>query len=138
MKDPFYAGLVFQIEQMICLADEEAKEASLTLNDSQIQSALIKAQKLVKGGVPKVPEATDRERVLSKLIMSLYHAPDALMKETTAPDGTREERPLSISEWVKALETTVDSIKTRKDGAPGSREYLEFVHEFIAQARTRN
>ncbi|SFI19289.1 hypothetical protein [Nitrosomonas sp. Nm34] len=36
MKDSFYAGLLFQIEQMICQADDEAKSKGQILTDSQI------------------------------------------------------------------------------------------------------
>lgn len=135
MKDPYYAGLLFQIEQMICLADDEASESGVELTDSQVRSALIKATKLVQGGSPKILQETDRDQVLWKLIMSLYNAPDEILEETEAADGTIEERRLQIRNWVKALETVEDSIKTRKGNSPGSRDYLIFVQAFIANAQ---
>jgi len=68
MKDPFYARLLFKIEQMICVADAEAKSQGLELTDSQVRSALVKAQKKVAGGEPDIPNATERDRVLAMLI----------------------------------------------------------------------
>ena len=36
-----------------------------------------------------------------------------------------------------AIEAVVDSVKTRRSDVPGSREYLEFVKEFVARAEAR-
>lgn len=135
MKDPFYAGLLFQIEQMICQADDEAMRMGLELTDSQVRSAIIKAQKKVQGEEPVIPETNERERILAALIDSVYQAPDELVERVTAEDGTEDEQPLEISHWVNALETVQDSIKTRNSGIPGSRNYLIFLHGFIAQAK---
>ena len=134
MKDPFYAGLLFKIEQMICLADDEAKSQGLELTDSQVRSALIKAKKKVEGGEPDIPDATERDRILALLIDGLFQAPDDILEQTPGADGRVQEEPLRISEWVKALETVEDSVKTRKSNIPGSRDYLNFVHRFIQQA----
>lgn len=135
MKDPFYAGLVFQIEHIICQADDDAKSKGLQLTDSQVRSTLIKTQKKLHGGGADIPPANEKDRILAELINSLCHAPNALMQQTTKADGTSEERPLEISDWLKALETVEDSVKTRKSSIPGSRDYLDFVHGFLAQAK---
>ena len=137
MKDPFYAGLLFQIENIICQADDYAKTKGLQLTDSQVKSALIKTQKKLQGGEPDIPETNERERILAELVNSLIHAPDPLMEQTTTDDGRAEEKPLNISDWVKALETVEDSVKTRKSNIPGSRDYLDFVHGFIGQVHHR-
>jgi hypothetical protein len=99
MKDPFYAGLLFQIEHIICQADDDAKSKTIPLIDS------------------------------------LCRAPQALTERITKDDGTVDDRPLSTSDWLKALETVEDSVKTRKCSTPGSRTYLDFAHGFMAQAR---
>ena len=134
LKDPFYAGLLFQIEQIICQADDAAKSQGLELTDSQVRSALIKAKKKVEGGDPDILEATERDRILAMLIDSLYQAPDDLIEQTTGEDGATHAQPLRISAWVKALEAVEDSVKTRKSSSPGSRNYLNFVQGFIRQA----
>jgi hypothetical protein len=134
MKDPYYAGLLFAIEQMICLADDEAKAEGMSLTDSQVRSAILKAQKLVQGGSPDIPETNERERVLAGLIHAIYHAPDEMIKDTVTADGPSNE-PLPLPDWINALETIADSIKTRRSTVPGSRDYLNFVHGFISEAR---
>ena len=138
MKDPFYAALLFQIERMICLADEEAKELGIELTDSQVRSALIKARKLVQGANPEVSDENERDQVLARLIRSIYHAPDDLMEETKASDGSTETQPLQVPHWLNALETVADSIKTRKSDVPGSRCYLSYIHSFLEQAMDQN
>lgn len=135
MKDPFYAGLLFQIEQMICQADNEAKSKGQILTDSQIRSALIKTRKRAGGGGMDIPETNERERIIAKLINNLFQAPEEIFEQITSDDGTIQEQPLKISDWIKALETVEDSIKTRKSSIPGSRDYLDFVHHFIEQAK---
>ena len=111
MKDSFYAGLLIQIERMIYLTDKEAWENGVELTDSQIRSALIKAKKLAQGDAPTVPEATPRDQVLAKLILSLQEAPGDLVVETRLPDGTTEEEPLPMVDWVKALETVMADLR---------------------------
>lgn len=135
MRDPFYAGLLFQIEHIICQADDDAKSKAIPLTDSQIRSALIKTQKTLKGQSPDIPATTDKDKLLAALIDSLCRAPQALTERITKDDGTAEDRPLRTSDWIKALETVEDSVKTRKSSTPGSRTYLEFAHGFMAQAR---
>jgi len=133
MKDPYYAGLLFQIEQMICEADDEAKCMGLQLTDSQVRSAMLKAQRKVRGEEPVISETNEREKILSALIDSIYQAPDYIMKRTMTDDGAEEEEPLPISDWRKALETVAGSIQTRRSNVPGSRCYLDFLHGFIGK-----
>ena len=135
MKDPFYAGLLFKIEQIICQVDDEAKRQGLELTDSQIRSALVKARKKVAGEDPDIPEATERDKILARLIDGLFQAPDDILEQILGPDGTVDEEPLRLSEWIKALETVEDSVKTRKSNIPGSRDYLNFAHRFVQQAK---
>ena len=134
MKDPFYAGLLFQIERIICQADEEAKNRGLQLTDSQVRSTLVKTRKKLLGGSPEIPKTNVREEILAELVWSLALAPVTMMKTKTAKDGTKEEHPLDLAEWVNGLETVESSMKTRAEKTPGSRGYLDFVHGFIAQA----
>ncbi len=134
MKDPYYTGLLFQIEQIICQADETAKGLGIQLTDSQIRSALIKTRKKAAGADPEIPLALERDRILAGLIDSLLQAPGQLGKRVVTAEG-EVEKPLPLADWTNALETVEDSIKTRKSNTPGSRHYLDFVHGFIAQAK---
>lgn len=136
MKDPFYVGLLFQIESIICRADDDAKTKGLQLTDSQVKSALIKTQKKLQGGDPDIPETNERERLLAGLIERLIQAGSSSRVEHSANgDGRAEDGAPSTSDWAKALETVEDSLKTRKSNVPGSRDYLDFVHGFIGQAK---
>lgn len=116
MKDPFYAGLLFQIESQLSQTDEVAKVMGLQLTDSQVKSALIKAQKKLQGGTPAIPQANDREKLMASLIDTLC---------LTSVDKQA---------WSNALETVADSIKTRTGNVPGSRNYLDFVQDFVRSA----
>lgn len=137
MKDPFYAQLLFHIESMICRTDELAKEAGITLTDSQVRSTLIKAKQIVDGADFNMPETNERENILSNLAMNIWHAPDEIMMETTDCEGKPQSEPLDLALWSNALETVADSIKTRKSNVPGSRCYLDYVQDFIADSQKR-
>ncbi len=117
MKDPVYAGLLFQIESQVSQLDEVAKSKGLQLSDSQVRSALIKAQKRILGETPAIPQTNDREKLLAGLIDNLCI--------------TTVDKHI----WANALETVVDSIKTRTGNTPGTRDYLEFVQGFIRSAK---
>ncbi|MEI6514360.1 MAG: hypothetical protein WCO77_00150 [bacterium] len=132
MKDPFYAGLMFQIESIICQVDNDAKINGLQLTDSQVRSSLIKAQKKLLGETPVIPQTNEREKILAGLITSLCLAPEALREEA---GNNGEKKPLDILDWAKALEAVEDSVKTRKSDIPGSRDYLNFAQGFIRQAK---
>jgi len=132
MKNPFYAQLIFQAEGILSRADSAAKEKGIELSDSQVRSAVIKSMKTLKGQNPDIPKSNEREDLLAVLIESLVHAPDYLGIESLDPDapGVRIDK----IHWINALETVADSIKTRKLDTPGSRVYLNFIHNFIAGA----
>lgn len=137
MNDPYYAELLFQIEQLICQADDDAQSKGLQLTDSQVRSAILKAQKKVQGAEPGIPETNERERLLAALIDRIYQAPDGMVKRVLTEAGGMAEEPLPLADWAQALETVADSIKTRKSDLPGSRDYLGFLHGFIAHARSK-
>ena len=135
MRDPFFAHLMFLIEQMISEADVDARAQGVTLRDSQVQSALTKARGLASGKSPRIEEATDADRVLRTLILSIDHAPNELIERSIDPDGLRQEKPLDAADWIMAIETVIDSIKTRRSEIPGSRDYLDFVEAFVKRAK---
>lgn len=130
MRDPFFAQLMFLIEQTICNADRDAKEQGVILKDSQVQSALAKARGLAAGKAPKIEESTAAERILKELVLSICHAPQALAAQSLDAEGPRQEEPLRTADWNLAIEAVVDSIKTRRSEIPGSRDYLDFLRDF--------
>jgi len=126
---------MFMIEQKICVADGAAREAGIILKDSQIQSALTKARGLAAGKEPKIEGSTEAEQILKALILSIHHAPKNMRKQLDDPGISQKEEPLQMTDWILAIEAVVDSIKTRRSDVPGSRNYLDFVQDFIAQAK---
>jgi hypothetical protein len=135
MKDPFFAGLIFQAEHIIYQAGSDAKSKGYPLTDSQVRSAVIKTQKKLQGADPAIQVTNVREQCLADLIDSLLHAPNALAEEVITENGQRTEKPLCLSDWVKTLETVADSIKTRKSPVPGSRDFLDYLQGFIAHGK---
>mgnify|MGYP000878450488 FL=1 len=43
-------------------------------------------------------------------------------------------KEISPREWINALETVMDSIKTRTGSISGSRDYLDFLKGFMAES----
>ena len=136
MKDPFFAQLLFQIETLICQADDDSKTRGMQLTDSQMRSTLIKTQKKLQGGEPEIAETTERDKILARLATLLLHAPIVRAKQSAEQDDKGEQ--VRVTDWIKALETVEDSIQTRKSGLPGSRDYLDYIHDFIGQAKGLN
>ena len=135
MRDPFFAQLLFIIEQLICSADLRAKDLGITLRDSQIQSALIKAAAIASGKNPKVEAATEMDLILKDLIFSIIQEPENIIEKVLTDGQVTSEAALRIVDWIAAIETVLDSIKTRRSGVPGARDYLDYVHQFIAKAK---
>ena len=132
LEDPYFLGLLHNIETLVCVYDDQAKEEGIALNDSHIKSALIRARKLVEGSDPKVPDETTRDQILQGLTMAIYHAPDAITmeevsraKDSPAPDVEQEDT--LIEDWILALKVVEDSIKNHQLPVPGSRGYLDFI-----------
>ncbi len=135
MSDSFTAQLLFVIEQLICDADLNAKDIGITLKDSQIQSSLIKAAAIASGKNPKVEDTTEIDQILKDLIIRITQAPDIIIEKLVTDGQVESKAALRAVDWIAAIKMVVDSIKTRRSGIPGAREYLDFVHQFIANAK---
>jgi hypothetical protein len=135
MGDPFSAQLMFQIEQFICRANSQTKEKGLALTDSQVRSALITTIKKLEGADPAIPRANDRDAILAELIETLCLASQDLGEKFTAVDGAEVEQDLAAADWTKAIEAVEHSLQIRKSPVPGSRCYLDYVQQLIADAK---
>lgn len=138
MKDPFFAYLMSVIEKVIVEADTEAKERSRQFTDSQVRSSLIKAIKAAKGEKPHVPAESDHERLLADLIQRILRKREDILTRAVDEDGSEhgennesQGEPIPLSQWILAMETVVSSIKIRTQMTPGSRGYLDFIHDFV-------
>jgi hypothetical protein len=134
MKDPFYAGLMYALESRICALDDRAREAGVILSDSQIQSMLIKLEKSLRGKSPGIPQGCPRDQMLAVWIEANRTPPEELRMERIQESGETVLEPISIGDWLLAVMALIESVKKRRSPIPGSRAYLDFVHDFIARA----
>ena len=132
MKDPFYANLLFRIEIHVHAADCAAKATGMSLNDSQVRSAILRAAKIVAGQNPKLPDDNARDKLLASLVQVL--AEERIKTQLDPALASRVGKEITPREWINALETLIDSIKTRTGPFPGSRDYLDFLKEFIEES----
>ncbi len=137
MKDPFFAQLLFLIEQLVCMADQEAAGKGIVLKDSQIVSALTKARGLFAGKEPKIIDSSEPDRIMAKLIHSIHDLSTQFLEQIQDENGELQKAPVDNRDWIGAIETVLDSISTRRSGIPGSRNYLDYVQDFIADAVER-
>jgi hypothetical protein len=135
MKDPYYATILYQIELALHDADLAAAAAELSITDSQVNSVVNKALSFFAGKAPKLAEpASDRDRILR----TAYSAITALHKTLEIRDGETDEKyPVSMlkRDLHRALKTVRLSIKDRKAPGSGSRAYLDFLQDFISEAK---
>lgn len=135
MQDSFFAQLIFLVEDSIVIVDIAARDEGIILKDSQIQSALVKAKALVSGKAPKIEESKAAERMLKTLILRIGALSKGEREWADAVAALPCKTPVRPVDWVLAIEALLDSIKVRRSNVPGARDYLDFVHGFIEQAR---
>jgi hypothetical protein len=138
MKDPFFGYLMAVIEKVIVQADTEAMERSRKFTDSQIRSTLIKAIKTAKGEKPAIPAGSEHDKLLADLIPRILRKREDILTRIVdednnehAEDNERPDEPVQLSHWILAMETVVSSIRIRTQMTPGSRGYLDFIHDFV-------
>ena len=136
MQDPFFAQILFAIERRIQLADVAAAKRGGVFTDSLVRSALVQAANTAKGRPPAPVPATApaKERLPSELAAEILLARNDLQVVETGADGTDTVVPLPTSQWVDSLQAVRESCAIRGDGQPGSRAYLDYLREFMAQA----
>ena len=138
MRDPFYTQMIFSIENIICQADAEAKSKGITLTDAHVKSALNKARRLTEGKTPEIPECNERERILAKLIRTVHSGPQVLAEIRVGPDGKEEQVDINRRDWIAAIKRVEKSLDIRRGTAPGSRNYMDYVNDFLSDIQNRN
>ena len=129
MNDPFYAKLMYVIELVISKVDEMAKQQGVTLNDSTIKSALNKARKrTLENAMVQVSSLKTREDFIEELARSIAVNRTHLAEEM---EGETEKKDISRVEWIKAISAVEASLKVRRSGLPGGRDYLDFLKRFM-------
>jgi hypothetical protein len=134
MKDPFYAGIVFEIERRLVEEDKTALSLGIVLTDSQVISGFTKVLGAAEGKPAKLPASSNpRDELLAGLSGKLTAVREEIFEaeEGQDPDAAK---PLSTVHWATALRCVIESARVRKGSAPGSRYYLDFLGPFIADA----
>jgi hypothetical protein len=137
MKDSFYAPILLEIENKIHEGDRLAAARGIYLTDSNIRSLLLKASHAAKGKKPKpVPEsASAKDKFLAEFLDQLIDLQNSIFVAESPVEGTVDEQPLPVADWIRALACIKDSCGIRTGDEPGSRGYLDFLPGFLAQAR---
>ena len=126
MKDPYFAAILMRIEGHIHDMDRETREAGgLVPKDSAVKSALRKAE-LAMGGKPpaKKPKGAEEEWIAA-LCGALVETGREMAKEGGVP----------AAHFITALKATQSSLDTRREMAGHPRGYLDFLAEFMSEAR---
>jgi len=117
MRDPFFAQLMFSIEDLVCTADSKARGKEIVLKDSQILFTLTKAQGLISGKQPHINDSTESDRILRNLIFAI--------SQLTANPDSRVLEPLEegLLEPVSKKDSrlTIEAVRKR-----ASNELLTF------------
>ncbi len=126
--------LMYCIENIVYQADDEATRLGMHLTDSQVKSALNKVTKLLLGRKIEIPASSQKEKLIAKLIDSIYWARENLTEKRCDRHGEIVEKPLSRAEWLKTIEAVESSIKIMKSHEPGSRRYIEHMRAFMSKS----
>jgi hypothetical protein len=136
MRDPRYSSILFAIESKLHEADCLALARGLSLTDSNIRSLLVRAMNDAKGKAAKAAEkaASDKEQFLAEALEQVKAIYSVIVEEQQLADGTVQERPLPVADWLLALDAIKDSCAIRTTQEPGSRGYLEYLKSFMKDA----
>jgi hypothetical protein len=116
MRDPFFAQLMFLIEDLVCTADSKARGKEVVLKDSQILLTLTKAQGLISGKQPHINDSTESDRILRNLIFAISQLTANLDSPVLEPASKKDSR-LTIEAVMKRAsnEFLASGRSTRED-----------------------
>ncbi|HSJ01429.1 MAG TPA: hypothetical protein VK956_03210 [Verrucomicrobium sp.] len=129
MRDPAYAVPINLIERCILAADAGQ---GITLTDSLVRSAMVRATNIVKGKPSKQPwdMKNPKEALqagLERRLLSLCLFPG----QSAPTEGTKPSSVITRGIWQDAMKAVKDSSTIRATSEPGSRSYLDFLHRFM-------
>lgn len=129
--DDYISFLVYEIEKLIAAYDDAAESKGIRLTDSNVRSVLSKIRKHIEGGNPSVPESNDREKMLSFMTNAISN----MIDESIELNAEHSQSDPMEKDWLVAIEAIDDSIKLRKTPIPGGRDYLDYLENFIKNAK---
>ena len=129
LKDPYFSGIIFEIERTIHEIDSDLIVTGITLNDTNVKSCLQKTIGHSKGKKPSIPEKNEKEKGMKRITKSLIDLGEELMSDEEDID------PATKKEWILSLKATEHSLKLRKEMHGHSRGYLDFLKGFIEDGK---
>lgn len=133
MSDPFFAGVMLQIERRIFEGDEIARSRGIALTDSQVISLLTKVIGAAEGKPAKMSSSSNpKDEFLAEFCGKLNELRGSILE--MEPDQDPETAtPLKTADWVVAIRRVIESARLRKGSVPGSRGYLDYLGPFLAE-----
>ena len=126
MKDPYYAGIMFEIEAKIHERDQCCQEGTdVVLTDSNVKSAIRKTMSILRGKSVLSSPANEREREKGRVTIELVGIFEHIRKTSEMPRR----------DYLRALLAVEDSLKARREYHGHSRGYLDFLVDFMSDAR---
>src|SRR5882762_5353732 len=101
---PNLTPLIYATEIKLHTIDRLAAERGLVLTDSNVRSLLVRAINEAKGKTAKSVAGSDKDRYLTEALQTLLAVRDSTVEERVMPDGSFQEHPLPIADWIAALE----------------------------------
>jgi hypothetical protein len=124
----------YAIEMVIAEEDARARAAGVTLTDSPVISVLTKVIKAAEGRPPKAPFGDGpRDGFLKAIYERLVAEQSRVRFQFEDEAGQTREEPIDTTSWVACLKRIADSARLRKGQIAGSRGYLDFLVEWLAE-----
>lgn len=135
MRDPFFAPVLLRIATVLHETDREAQRQGLTLTDSAVRSLVVRAGNEARGKTAKAAAVSPKDRLLAVAVARLTAIrTDLLVIENRAAEREEAAEPLSVADWLLALDAVKQSCEVRTTNEPGSRGYLEYLAGFLRDA----
>lgn len=130
MNSEFGSMIMYGIEKRIHQLDLEFQKNGIILNDSNIKSALAKAEKLAKTGSLASTPKDKKEEAIFNIAEEINKLRFNLVVEIKD-----EERPFQDKVfWIDVLDTIKESLNLRI--VQGGRSYLDYLEDFMAKAQS--
>lgn len=126
MRDPYFAAILIRIEGLIHDIDRETRKLGiLSPKDSAVKWALRKAELAMGGKKPAAKPKGEVEEWVAALSGRLVELGREMARDGGPP----------AAHFAAALKATQGSLDTRREMAGHARGYLDFLEEFMSQAR---
>lgn len=130
MSQPANAKVAYQLESLILRKDQAMQQQGITLKDSDVKSAIVKAVGMIRRKPPKKKPENDLERGIMALAHELAGGWEMVELEEEDDDSLAEEnekkRRVSL-----ILEAIKDSVNTRREMYGHARGYLDYLPRFL-------